>query len=103
MPDGTVRCLGSNRFGQLGRVVTPLESYHPAAPVQGLRDVVQLEANHLVTCARTSGGEVYCWGSNHQGQLGTSDEQKLVPRVRLSMPDDPHDRFSPRPIRVEGP
>ncbi len=103
MPDGTVRCLGSNQVGQLGRVVTPLDSYHPTAPVEGLRDIVQVEACLAATCARTSGGEVYCWGSNHHGQLGASDEEKLVPVVRyVTIPGDPHDRFSPRPIRVEG-
>lgn len=96
MPDGTVRCLGSNQVGQLGRVAVPLDSYHPAAPVAGLRDVVQIEAGIAVTCARTSGGDVYCWGSNYQGQLGTSDDEKLV------IPGDPDDGFSPRPIRVQG-
>jgi alpha-tubulin suppressor-like RCC1 family protein len=103
MPDGTVRCLGSNQVGQLGRVVMPLDSYHPAAPVEGLRDVVQIEAGLAVTCARTSGGDVYCWGSNRHGQLGARDEEKLVPVVQYAtIPGDPHDRFWPRPIRVEG-
>ena len=103
MPGGTVRCLGSNRVGQLGRVVMPIDSYHPAAPVEGLRDVVQIEAGVAVTCARTSGGEVYCWGSNHHGQLGARDEEKLVPVVHyVTIPGDPHDRFWPLPMRVEG-
>jgi alpha-tubulin suppressor-like RCC1 family protein len=103
MPDGTVRCLGDNGLGQLGRVTLPLDSYHPAAPVEDLHGVVQVEASGAGTCARTSGGEVYCWGSNLHGQLGTSDEEKLVPHIHyLTRPGEPHDRFSPRPIRVEG-
>lgn len=103
MPDGTVRCLGSNQVGQLGRVVLPLDAYHPAAPVEGLRDVVQIEAGLAVTCARTAGGEVHCWGSNLHGQVGARDEDRLVPVVRyVTIPGDPHDRFAPRPVRVEG-
>lgn len=103
MPDGTVRCLGSNRVGQLGRVATPVDAYHAAAPVEPLRQVVQLEAGLAATCARVASGEVYCWGSNVFGQVGTSDEASLIPHIHyVTIPGDPHDRFAPRPIRVQG-
>lgn len=38
--------------------------------VDGLRDVVQLVGGTTHYCARTRQGEVFCWGSNSNGQLG---------------------------------
>ena len=103
MPDSTVHCLGSNAVGQLGRGALPLDDYFPAARVEGLTDVVQVEAGLSSSCARTRRGEVYCWGSNFYGQLGAADEQQLVPHRRfVTIPGDPHDRFAVLPIRVEG-
>ncbi|WAS95069.1 RCC1 domain-containing protein [Nannocystis punicea] len=103
MPDLTVRCLGSARHGQLGRVERDLEAHHAAAPVAGLVEVVQIEAGPRATCARTASGEVHCWGSNLFAQLGVGDASKLI-AARTVFPGDvdPHDRFSPVPLRVEG-
>ena len=103
MADRTVTCMGSNRAGQLGRVEHDLLAFHPAGPVAGLREVVQLEAGLAATCARTASGEVWCWGSNYFGHLGVRDVDKLIPRlVFVTSPDDPDDRYWPRPLRVEG-
>jgi alpha-tubulin suppressor-like RCC1 family protein len=103
MADRTVTCMGSNRVGQLGRIEHDIEPFHPARPVPGLRDVVQLEAGLAATCARTAHGEVWCWGSNFFGHLGVRDVDKLVPHSSyVTIPGDPHDRYSPRPLRVEG-
>ncbi len=48
-----------------------------AAPAQVLRadnsqleDVVELAAGWSSTCARTTDGAVYCWGSNYLGATG---------------------------------
>lgn len=91
MPDRTVRCLGSNAVGQLGRRATPLERNHPAAPVEGVTGVVEVATGLAFTCALTKSGEVWCWGANLNGQLGTAAEDKLAPVIRyVTIPGDPH-------------
>ena len=104
MPDRSVRCMGESSVGQLGRLERgDPHAYFPAAPVPGLKDVVQLEAGLATTCARTARGEVLCWGSDVFSQLGVKDYAKLIPIVRfLSQPGAPHDRFTIQPRRVEG-
>jgi hypothetical protein len=78
---GGVRCWGDNRRGQLGdgtrepRLAPTLVKGLPAA------DQIAAEGfNH--TCALTKRGEVYCWGGNDSGQLGTGDvEPRLSPTL----------------------
>jgi alpha-tubulin suppressor-like RCC1 family protein len=69
---GRVKCWGFNGFGQLGRVI--IGSDHSSAPtlVDGLSDVVSVEAGSDHVCALTSSGVASCWGDNVAGQLGRS-------------------------------
>ena len=81
LKDGSVRCWGRDRRpwdwtggGALGRgaPATPVEGATPQ-PVVGLADekVTQISVGKSYgTCARTSDGDVYCWGYNESGQLG---------------------------------
>ncbi len=93
LKDGTVRCWGRDMQwsggGALGRgaPVTSLEGATPK-PVVGLEKVTQISVgkNHG-TCARTSGGDVYCWGYNQYGQLG--QDPSRYPEIAT-------------PMRVEG-
>ena len=40
-----------------------------------------MSAGRLQTCALTSGGQAYCWGSNSNGELGTGDSVTIqIPR-----------------------
>ena len=65
---GTVRCWGSNLFGQLGDGTT---TDRPApVDVPGLSDVVSITAGFGHTCALRAGGTVSCWGVNSRGELG---------------------------------
>lgn len=70
MVDGTVRCWGSNRGGQLGDGTASSPSI--LVPVaSGLRSgVTALTAGREHTCAASSGGALLCWGQNRSGQLG---------------------------------
>lgn len=71
LSDGTVKCWGDNRVGQLGtglcceRVTLPQNvSSLPSASVG-------LALGAWFSCALLADGSVFCWGSNLFGQLGT--------------------------------
>lgn len=64
----TVKCWGSNSYGQLGR-----EGSSSSTPVgvTGIDNAVEISAGDYHTCARLLDGKVKCWGWNPYGQLGT--------------------------------
>ncbi len=69
---GALQCWGENTYGQLGNGSTTNSSI-PVA-VSGISGtVVRLNAGKNHACAIISTGEIYCWGDNQQGQLGTGD------------------------------
>jgi alpha-tubulin suppressor-like RCC1 family protein len=79
---GVATCWGSGTDGSLGDG-TIGERSQPANSVS-LADIVELSARtseHV--CARTGGGDVYCWGDNLYGQIGdgtsNNDRSKPVP------------------------
>lgn len=67
--DGTAHCWGVNDAGQLG-VATPEEGYLAPQPVPGLTNIVSVAVSDGHSCAMTSGGRAYCWGTGFRGQLG---------------------------------
>ncbi|MEO8797693.1 MAG: hypothetical protein ABI551_07405 [Polyangiaceae bacterium] len=77
MANGTVRCWGRNRDGELGDggavngVKTP-------ASVAGLSDVAQVAVGSDFSCARFTNGTVSCWGSGKILGDG-NDVQKVKP------------------------
>lgn len=97
----TAYCWGWNRFGQLGdagqavqRCFTPdgddpLPCSLEAIPVALGFDVVDVDAGPSHSCAVTAGGDVYCWGINQFGQLGTgAREPGATPRRTLTPEDE---------------
>ena len=76
--DGKAWCWGANEFGELG--IPPEDSPFPCSsrpcslsPVAvsgGLR-FQHVVAGGQFTCGITTGDEVFCWGRNDIGQLGT--------------------------------
>ena len=74
-------CWGDNQFGKLGggddesdpqrRVVT-LRSISPDEPLEG---VVQVGSGSGHSCALDKHNDLWCWGRNHNGQLGRGDTQ----------------------------
>lgn len=72
--DGTVRCWGHNRYGQLGSSINAgTDNANPTPTVvAGIANAVQITAGQLHTCALLAGGTVSCWGINIHGQLGNA-------------------------------
>jgi alpha-tubulin suppressor-like RCC1 family protein len=71
---GKVACWGSNSFGQLGRGGTPDGGFDPRASadfVVGLTQVTSLAVGFLHACAVVGGTDVWCWGDNAQGGVGS--------------------------------
>jgi alpha-tubulin suppressor-like RCC1 family protein len=75
---GTVRCWGSNAYGQLGDGSTA-GSLQPVT-VKGLEGVTALAVGYDYACALDTAGGVHCWGRNDRGQLGDgSQDNSAVP------------------------
>ncbi len=69
---GEVSCWGDDSSGELGNGVT-VNSIPSPVKVIGVDDAIDVTAGHWHTCALHESGEVSCWGSNHDGQLGNDD------------------------------
>jgi alpha-tubulin suppressor-like RCC1 family protein len=106
--DGMAFCWGFNIVGELGtddrphqcliRTLTRSQvvpcSRDPIA-VQGERVYESVSVGSGHSCALTTDGEAYCWGSNSNGQLGTASE----PECETSFGVFP---CSPEPLPVGG-
>lgn len=72
--DGLVRCVGSNRRGQIGNGEGGPAAQDVTDPAQGvvenLIDVATIAAGGDFTCALRVTGSVRCWGANEFAQLG---------------------------------
>jgi alpha-tubulin suppressor-like RCC1 family protein len=76
LSDGTVRCWGANRRGQLGNG-TRTRSL-TAVRVRGLADAKAISTGAETSCALIAGGTVKCWGDNRDGQAG---DGTIAPRL----------------------
>ena len=71
--DGRVKCWGSNERGQLGNGAGGAEDDLSRVPVEvaGIRGAYAIMAGGDHSCALVQ-GTLYCWGENHDGQLGVN-------------------------------
>lgn len=93
-PGGTALCWGLNSSGQLGTGVAGGTVSSPL-PVSGGRSFTSLGAGYLHTCGVTTSAEVYCWGRNTYGQIGTG--------VFPLAPSDPRQYAAPQRALVGEP
>jgi prepilin-type N-terminal cleavage/methylation domain-containing protein len=72
---GVIYCWGLNQLGRTGRGIsstsTTLTLTPTAVTMPAEATFVSLSAGEAHTCAVTDTGEVYCWGSRSNGQVGT--------------------------------
>ncbi len=67
---GKVYCWGENSHGELGNGGTS-GSIPTPAPLATIDSVFSLAAGRRSTCALKKNGDVFCWGANDLGQLGS--------------------------------
>jgi alpha-tubulin suppressor-like RCC1 family protein len=78
---GKAYCWGEDSSGQLGDDTLTTDSTTPT-PVDGGYVFSSISAGDLHSCAVTTAGAAYCWGSDFSGQLGNG----AVPSVALIAP-----------------
>jgi len=94
--DGGLVCWGDNATGQLGTGDTTGTTV-PVA-VTSLTGVAEVGAGSSHTCARLDSGQVWCWGTNDEAQLGDSLlDHGMTCLFGTSMLD-----CSPSPVQVAG-
>lgn len=82
---GDLICWGRNTFGQLA---DPDIDKRTPTHIEELSDVVAVGLSDKTVCAATDDGntpEVYCWGTNSNGNLGVGDESRPRSNVPLKV------------------
>lgn len=97
---GAAYCWGHGDAGQTGTGRVVEEEWVPAPVVGGL-SFARLVPGHSHTCGLTTDRELYCWGSNHNEQLGypvgmpvTASEPQPAPRAGPWVDVSPGDEFT---------
>jgi alpha-tubulin suppressor-like RCC1 family protein len=71
--EGAAWCWGQENAGELGHAQTIGDIAPTPAAVEGGLRFRRLDTGFNHTCGITAeGGQLWCWGSNNQGQLGTA-------------------------------
>jgi alpha-tubulin suppressor-like RCC1 family protein len=70
-PSGSVSCWGFNESGEIGIGGQTGVTIWSPTPVTLPGAAVSIAAGESFTCAVIASGNVYCWGDNSWGQLGT--------------------------------
>jgi alpha-tubulin suppressor-like RCC1 family protein len=71
--NGAIRCWGDGEFGALGNGGLGVHTKAVAVGIY-LGNITEVAAGSFTSCALTAKGEIYCWGSNSQGQLGINSQ-----------------------------
>ncbi|MHB8060233.1 MAG: RCC1 domain-containing protein, partial [Gaiellaceae bacterium] len=80
----SVRCWGSDAYGQLGNGKTSGRPITTAVSVHGLRDAARLSAGDGHSCVLLTNHKVECWGRNGDGQLGNGTTKNSSTPVPVS-------------------
>ena len=83
LDDGSVKCWGSDYWGQLGDGGTSTDQASPVSVDLGPgRTAVAISVGNVHTCAILDDGSVKCWGSNQKNNigLGVTEGQQYQPK-----------------------
>lgn len=81
--NGSVACWGDNGQGQLGTGEVGLSNSSVPLKVAGDVEFVGLSLGNNHSCGMTATGEVWCWGANHNGEVGSGFARPLEPTPHL--------------------
>lgn len=81
--NGSVACWGDNGQGQLGTGEVGLSLSSVPLEVAGDAQFVGLSLGNNHSCGMTATGEVWCWGANYNGELGSGFSRPLEPTPHL--------------------
>jgi hypothetical protein len=95
---GAAYCWGSNSWGQIGNGSTRTDLLTTPQAVAGGLTFASLHAGRWHTCGITPDGDVYCWGYDNWGQLGTGDP----PTERCTFASQTPIPCSRVPVKVTG-
>jgi alpha-tubulin suppressor-like RCC1 family protein len=73
LTDGTVRCVGDNRDGQLGNGMTSVVPEATPQTALGLTDITAISSGGGHTCAQHATGAISCWGASVVGNGSTGN------------------------------
>jgi alpha-tubulin suppressor-like RCC1 family protein len=71
--DGTLWCWGDDSAGQLGDDATKASKSAPTRITNTVATYAEVSAGSDFTCATRDSGNLWCWGANTDGQLGTGN------------------------------
>jgi alpha-tubulin suppressor-like RCC1 family protein len=85
---GVAACFGANDRGQLGDgTTTPHAAPAPVTLGSPPRAALAVSAGGAHTCALDADGQIWCWGANDQGQLGTPPSADQSAPVAVVLPN----------------
>src|SRR6185295_246083 len=70
---GQVHCWGYGGNGEIGNGTMSNVNVPTKVALPAGQDYAQVGVGASSACARSAAGEVFCWGLNSSGQLGTGD------------------------------
>ncbi len=80
----SVHCWGMNQSGQLGNGAADQAAHSAPGPVRATATFSSVAAGMAHACGVSLSGEVYCWGANPNGELGTGSKAASASPVAVS-------------------
>ena len=96
LDDGSVYCWGNNNYGQLGDGTTTYSGLPREVLLPSDRFAISIDSGDYHTCAVLDNGEMYCWGRQNYGNMGTGKgsissnnaDYKIKVPVKVEIPLD---------------